>query len=285
MRRSLLFIPSNNPAMLQNADIFGADSVIFDLEDAVNITEKDNARNLLFYYLSAHENLPMEVVVRINGLDTKYYQEDLEKIVSDNIDTIMLPKATIEYVNELDKLLTEIENRKKMSKKIKVLPIIELAISVLQVDTIASLNRVDGILLGAEDLTSDMEVVRTKKGVEIEYPRAKVAMACKAYKIDAIDTPFTDVNDNLGLKEDALHAMQLGMNCKAAIHPNQLDTINEVFMPSQTQIIWASRVMKANEDANAKGLGVFSLDGKMVDKPVLDRARKILAKAKKFGAI
>lgn len=285
MRRSLLFIPSNNPAMLQNADIFGADSVIFDLEDAVNITEKDNARNLLFYYLSAHENLPMEVVVRINGLDTKYYQEDLEKIVSDNIDTIMLPKATIEYVNELDKLLTEIEHRKKMSKKIKVLPIIELAISVLQVDTIASLNRVDGILLGAEDLTSDMEVVRTKKGVEIEYPRAKVAMACKAYKIDAIDTPFTDVNDNLGLKDDALHAMQLGMNCKAAIHPNQLDTINEVFMPSQTQIIWASRVMKANEDANAKGLGVFSLDGKMVDKPVLDRARKILAKAKKFGAI
>ena len=136
-----------------------------------------------------------------------------------------------------------------------------------------------------EDLTSDMEVLRTKKGVEIEYPRARVAMACKAYKIDAIDTPFTDVTDNPGLKEDALHAMQLGMNCKAAIHPNQLDTINEVFMPSMTQIIWASRVMKANEDANAKGLGVFSLDGKMVDKPVLDRARKILAKAKKFGAI
>ena len=285
MRRSLLFIPSNNPAMLQNADIFGADSVIFDLEDAVNITEKDNARNLLYYYLNAHHDLPMEVVVRINGLDTKYHKEDLEKIVSDNIDTIMLPKATIEYVNELDKLLTEIESRKQMSKKIKVLPIIELAISVLQVDAIASLNRVDGILLGAEDLTSDMEVLRTKQGAEIEYPRARVAMACKAYKIDAIDTPFTDVTDNPGLRLDAQHAMQLGMNCKAAIHPNQLDTINEVFMPSEKQIIWASRVMKANEDANAKGLGVFSLDGKMVDKPVLDRARKILEKAKKFGAI
>ena len=130
-----------------------------------------------------------------------------------------------------------------------------------------------------------MEVIRTKKADEIQYPRARVAMACKAFKIDAIDTPFTDVTDNEGLKEDALKAMQLGMNCKAAIHPNQLDTINEVFMPSMTQIIWASRVMKANEDANAKGLGVFSLDGKMVDKPVLDRARKILAKAKKFGAI
>ena len=113
MRRSLLFIPSNNPAMLQNADIFGADSVIFDLEDAVNITEKDNARNLLHYYLKAHNNLPMEVVVRINGLDTEYYKEDLEKIVSDNIDTIMIPKATIEYVNQLDELLTEIEAEKQ----------------------------------------------------------------------------------------------------------------------------------------------------------------------------
>ena len=164
MRRSLLFIPSNNPAMLQNADIFGADSVIFDLEDAVNITEKDNARNLLYYYLNAHTSLPMEVVVRINGLDTKYYKQDIERIVSDNIDTIMLPKATIEYVKQLDEILTEIETRKQMSKKIKVFPIIEPAILVLHVDKIASLNRVDGILLGAEDLTSDMEVVRTKKG-------------------------------------------------------------------------------------------------------------------------
>ena len=149
MRRSLLFIPGNNPAMLQNADVFGADAVIFDLEDAVNVTEKDNARNLMHYYLESHKNLPMEVIVRINGLDTDYYKEDLEAIVSDNIDTIMLPKAKIQEVNELDKLLTTIELNKKMTKKIKVLPIIELAKSVLEVDVIASLPRVDGILLGA----------------------------------------------------------------------------------------------------------------------------------------
>lgn len=285
MRRSLLFIPSNNPAMLQNADIFGADSVIFDLEDAVNITEKDSARNLLHHYLKAHENLPMEVIVRINGLDTKYHHDDILKIVDDHIDAIMLPKATIMYVKQLDEILSNVEKEKNMKKTIKVIPIIELAESVLQVEQIAALPRVDGILLGAEDLTSDMEVTRTKKGVEIEYPRAKVAMSCKAYRIDAIDTPFTDVTDNDGLKEDALHAMQLGMNAKAAIHPNQIDVINEVFMPSEKQIVWASRVMKANEDAEAKGLGVFSLDGKMVDKPVLDRAKKILAKAKKFGAL
>ena len=285
MRRSLLFIPSNNPAMLQNADVFGSDCVIFDLEDAVNVTEKDNARNLLYYYLQEHQNLNLEVVVRINGLDTCYYKDDLEKIVSDNIDTIMLPKARIEDLKQLDILLTEIENRKQLKKKIKVLPIIELAISVLEVDVIASLPRVDGILLGAEDLSSDLEVERTKEGKEIEYARARVAMACKAYQIDAIDTPFTDVNDNDGLLRDCMMARTLGMNAKAAIHPNQIDTINDAFLPSQKLIIWAKRVMIATEEANKKGIGAFSLDGKMVDKPVIERAMKILKKAEKFNAL
>ena len=285
MRRSLLFIPGNNPAMLSNADVFGSDGVIFDLEDAVNVVEKDNARNLIHYYLEDHPNLDLEVVVRINGLDTEFYQADLDMIVSDNIDAIMLPKARITYLEELDKLLTKYEKERRLKKKIKILPIIELAISVLEVDKIASMNRVDGILLGAEDLSSDMEVARTKEGKEIEYARCRVATACKAYQIDAIDTPFTDVNDKEGLTKDCLNAQTLGMNAKAAIHPNQIDTINEVFLPSEKLINWALRVKQASDEASAKGIGVFSLDGKMVDKPVMDRANKILAKAKKFKAI
>lgn len=285
MRRSLLFIPSNNPAMLQNADVFGSDSVIFDLEDAVNVTEKDNARNLLYYYLLEHNNLNMEVIVRINGLDTTYYKNDLEKIVSDNIDAIMLPKARINEIKKLDSLLTEIEFKKGLKKNIKIIPIIELAISVLEVDIIASLPRVDGILLGAEDLSSDLEVERTKEGKEIEYARSKVAMACKAYQIDAIDTPFTDVTDNEGLQKDCNNCKVLGMNAKAAIHPNQIDIINESFLPSNKLITWAKRVMIATEEANKKGLGAFSLDGKMVDKPVIERAKKILTKAERFNAL
>ena len=285
MRRSLLFIPGNNPAMLSNADVFGSDGVIFDLEDAVNVVEKDNARNLIHYYLEDHPNLDLEVVVRINGLDTEFYQADLDMIVSDNIDAIMLPKARITYLEELDKLLTKYEKERRLKKKIKILPIIELAISVLEVDKIASMNRVDRILLGAEDLSSDMEVARTKEGKEIEYARCRVATACKAYQIDAIDTPFTDVNDKEGLTKDCLNAQTLGMNAKAAIHPNQIDTINEVFLPSEKLINWALRVKQASDEASAKGIGVFSLDGKMVDKPVMDRANKILAKAKKFKAI
>lgn len=285
MRRSLLFIPSNNPAMLQNADVFGSDSVIFDLEDAVNVTEKDNARNLLYYYLLEHTNLNMEVIVRINGLDTDYYFEDLNKIVSDNIDAIMLPKARINDVKLLDELLSKIENEKKLTKKIKIIPIIELAISILEVDIIASLARVDGILLGAEDLSSDLEVERTKIGKEIEYARSRVAIACKAYKIDAIDTPFTDVNDIEGLNKDCIICKELGMNAKAAIHPNQIDTINDAFLPSTKLIVWAKRVMLATKEANEKGVGAFSLDGKMVDKPVIERAMKILQKAERFNVL
>jgi len=285
MRRSLLFIPGNNPAMLQNADVFNSDAVIFDLEDAVNVTEKDSARNLIHHYLENNTNLPMEVVVRINGLDTEYYNNDLDLIVSDSIDSIMLPKARIEYVKELDKILTKLEKERNLKKKIKILPIIELAISLTEVEVIASLPRVDGILLGAEDYSSDMEVVRTKSGEEIEYPRNRVAVACKAYQIDAIDTPFTDVNDMEGLRKDCLHANNLGLNAKAAIHPNQIDTINEVFLPSEKWINWAIRVKTASDEAKAKGIGVFSLDGKMVDKPVMDRAEKIINKCKKFGVL
>ena len=285
MRRSLLFIPGNNPAMLQNADVFGSDAVIFDLEDAVNVTEKDNARNLIHYYLETHTFLPMEVVIRINGLDTDYYLDDLDKVVSDSIDTIMLPKAKVQEVKELDAILSKLEKERNLKKSIKIIPIIELAQSVLQVEEIASLNRVDGILLGAEDLSSDMEVARTKEGREIEYARCRVAMACKAYQIDAIDTPFTDVNDPVGLRIDAQNAQTFAMNAKSAIHPNQIDTINDVFLPAPKLINWAKRVKAASDDALSRGIGVFSLDGKMVDKPVIERALKILAKAEKFNAL
>lgn len=285
MRRSLLFIPGNKPSMLQNSSVFESDTVIFDLEDAVSPNEKDSARNLVSSYLSTVNNSSIEIMVRINGLDTDYYQDDLDLIVSDHIDSIMLPKARINDVRLLDQLLTEIEKKKQMKKHIAIVPIIELAISVLEVDVIASLPRVNGILLGAEDLSSDMEVARTKESDEIFYPRNRIAYACKAYKIDAIDTPFTDTNDEEGLRKDCLKASSIGMNAKSAIHPNQVDTINNVFMPSQKLIDWALRVEEATERAKKNNIGVFALDGKMVDKPVMERAYKILEKARKYGAL
>ncbi len=279
-------MPGNNPAMLQNSDVFESDAVIYDLEDAVSVTEKDAARALVAQFLqSMKKEPPMEIVVRINGLDTEYYKDDLEAVVSDKIDSIMLPKAQVEYLTELDKILTKIEKQKKMKKHINVLPIIELAVSVMQIDDIVKCPRVNGVLLGAEDLSGDLEVVRTKEGAEILYPRQRLAVACAAMKIDAIDTPFTDTNDAEGLEKDCRFVYGIGLNAKAAIHPNQIPTINTVFVPTKKNIDWALRVEEATRQAAEKGLGVFSLDGKMVDKPVMLRAHKILEKARKYNLI
>lgn len=285
MRRSLLFMPGNNPAMLQNSDVFDADAVIYDLEDAVSITEKDSARILVSEFLRAKSEFPMEVVVRINGFDTCFYKDDLSAVVSDKIDTVMLPKASVNSLVLLDEILTELEMKRNLKKRINIIPIIELASSVLEIEEIVRQNRVNGVLLGAEDLTSDLDVQRTKQGDEILYPRMRLAVACAAYKIDSIDTPFTDTADEAGLIADCKKAMGLGFTSKSAIHPSQINFINEIFVPSPEKIKWALRVQSATEEAERKGLGVFSLDGKMVDKPVIERASKILAKAKRYHLI
>lgn len=284
MRRSLLFIPGNNPAMLQNADVFESDAVIIDLEDAVSISEKDSARNLVKHFLSTFR-LPNEVVIRINGMDTDFYCDDLDAVVCENIDTIMLPKANQQDLIKLDELLTKLESSRKLTKKIGVIPIIELAMSILDIRQIASSPRVNGLLLGAEDLTSDLEVMRTLSGDEIFYARSMMAITCRAYQIDGIDTPFTDVNNEEGLVNDAKKARGLGLNAKACIHPNQIEVVNKVFSPSKENIEYSLRVLKAYEQAEKEGKGVFSLDGKMVDKPIIERAQKNIEKAKRFGLI
>jgi citrate lyase subunit beta/citryl-CoA lyase len=282
MRRSLLFIPSNNPGLLESSSLFGSDSVIFDLEDSVSVSEKDNSRNLLISFLNSKEKLNLEVVVRINDSDTPFYYADLEAVVTPKIDTIMLPKASVKTLSKLDKDLSKIEKEKQLVNKIKVIPIIELASSLIEASEIAAMPRVDGLLLGAEDLSSDLEVVRTEEGLEILYARMVVITAAKAKKIDAIDTPFTNVFDNAKLKKDCEFVKRIGMNAKACIHPNQIEVVNEVFSPTQAEINWATKVLMAKEEAEKKNQGVFSLDGKMVDKPVILRAEKIILKAKKY---
>lgn len=285
MHRSYLFIPGNHPAMLQNADIFGADAVIFDLEDAVSITEKDSARQLMKAYFETIKKPNFSIYVRINALTSSLGAIDLNMVMNEIVEGIVLPKATVNDIKMLSKLLDTFENARRIKKKTVIIPIIETAKAVFEIGQIAQLPRVSALLLGAEDLTGDMEIERTKQGVEIEYPRAKIAFACKAFEIEAIDTPFTDVTDDEGLEKDALHAKRLGMNAKCAIHPNQLESINRTFTPSQTAIDEALRIVKADEDAQKHHRGVFSLNGKMVDKPVVDRAKKLLIKAKHFGML
>jgi citrate lyase subunit beta/citryl-CoA lyase len=265
--------------MIQNADVFLTDAVIFDLEDSVDISEKDNARNLINNYLVDSTTYPSLVVLRVNPMDTEFFKKDIELILTKKVDYILLPKASIDAINILEEILKDYETENDL-KEIKVIALVESAKSIIQIFKIAKHCRVEGILLGAEDLCNDLEINRTNQGEEILFARSRVIYACVSNNIISIDTPNTSVNDDEALKTDCLNAKNLGMKAKSAIHPNQLDIINEIFSPSRNEIEWAQKIVEAVE-VN-KGKGAFSLDGKMVDKPIILKAKKIIEKAKKF---
>ncbi len=279
MRRSILFIPGNSPAMLQNADVFNADSVIIDVEDAISNKEKDSARFLVFQFLNDLPNLEVDMMVRINGFDTEFFDADITTLTHHKVSAFVLPKATAEQIKKMDKILTLLEKERHLPKQIQIVPIIESALSVLEMEEIARSPRVTGLLLGGEDLTSDLGVERTKEGHELDYARGKMAMVCRALKIDAIDTPYTFTDDEHGLSKDALKVKGLGFTSKSCIHPNQVETINKIFSPNEKEINKAMKILLAYEQSDG---GVFSLDGEMVDKPIIKRAKTLIAKAERF---
>lgn len=278
LRRTMLFMPGNNPSMLINADVLGADSVILDLEDAVSIDEKDSARILVREALKFLTYRGVETVVRINPLDTDFGIKDMKEMKNLSIDTILLPKADENEVKLADELLQGTDK--------KVMALIETSFGLERIyETLTASDRVDGLLLGGEDLTSDMGIKRTKEGKEIYYARCRAVAAAKALKISAIDTPFTDTDDYEGLRKDTKNAKNIGMTGKACINPRQIETVHSVFSPSSEEIEKAVRIMAEYEKAKAKGLGVFSLDGKMVDAPILSRAKKTIDTAKLLGLV
>lgn len=274
LRRTMLFMPGNNPGMLQSAPIFGADSVILDLEDGVSLTEKDSARILVKEAIKVIDYSQVELVVRVNHLGTEYGIKDIDFISRAKPDSLMIPKATEEQLIYINEMLNKIENEEGYEEEsIKLIPIIETAYGLENVyNIINSSKRVVAVLLGAEDLTSDFGIKRTKDGDEIFYARNRVSTACRAAEIDAIDTPFTDTNDYEGLQKDTLKAKSLGFTGKACINPRQIDIINSALAPNEQEVKHALRVLQARDEARDKGLGVFSLDGKMVDAPIINRA-------------
>ena len=280
LRRSFQFVPSNNPGMLMSADILGADSVIFDLEDAVALTEKDAARDLLGEALKTFDYSAIEVVVRINPPDTIFCRADLLALRGLPVDAVLVPKATKESLAQALAWMDE------TSYDGSVILLIETALGVEQVYDLVNLDRrIDGVLLGGEDLTSDLGVARTKGGNEISYARARVVSACKAAKITCIDTPWTDAEDLDGLRQDTEYARSIGFNAKSSINPRHLPVIHGVFAPKEKEVRYALRVMEARDLAEQEGKGVFSLDGKMVDAPIIARALQTLGLAEALGLI
>ena len=286
MRRSMLFLPGNNPNMLINGSCLGADAVIFDLEDAVSPAEKDAARILVRNTIRYMDFSGCEVIVRINSIDTAFWKQDIDQILPQKPALILLPKtSSAADVLEADAYISEVEAKLGFEKNtVGLMPLIETALGVENAFQIAlATKRVKALFLGAEDLTADLQCKRTKEGREIEYARTRLVVAARAAGIDVYDTPFTDINDDEGIWTDASYAKGLGFNGKASISPRHVAVINSVFSPTQKDVDYAYEVMEAIALAEQQGKGAISLHGKMIDAPIVNRAKQTIAMAEALG--
>jgi len=286
MRRSMLFLPGNNPNMLINGNCLGADAVIFDLEDAVAPAEKDAARILVRNTMRYMDFRGCEIIVRINSVDTAYWKADIDAILPYKPNLILLPKtSTAQDALTADAYMTEVEAKLDMENgTVGLMPLIETALGVENSFAIASsCKRIQALFLGAEDLTADLQCKRTKEGREIEYARTRLVVAARAAGVDVYDTPFTDVNDDEGIVTDATLAKALGFTGKASISPRHVEVINAVFSPTQKEIDYAYEVMDAIALAKEQGKGAIALHGKMIDAPIVARAQRTIAMAEALG--
>lgn len=288
LRRSLLYVPGNMPSMLQNIPLFGCDAIQIDLEDAVPYSEKDAARILVRRFLEGYKNRNKEILVRINGLDTKWALDDLKAVLPALPDGIRLPKAdSPEVVERLDTLLTEYEEELGLEVgHFRILPSIETAQGVINaVQTARSSPRLIGLAFGAEDYTATMEIERTKGGEELFNARMNVLWGAKAAGIQAIDSIFADVNDMEALRKETELIKRLGFTGKCMVNPRQIDIIHDVFAPKQEEVDYALEVMDAIKRAREMGTGVISLKGKMIDRPIVVRAARVINTARAHGMV
>ena len=279
LRRSMLFVPGNNPGMMSDAHIYGSDALMFDLEDSVAMREKDAARLLVFHALKTIHYGDCERVVRVNPLDTPYGKADIEAMVAAGAEVIRLPKTE----KAQDILDTEAEIEKAEKKfgipigRTRMMAAIESAFGIVNAYSIASAsNRLVAVAIGAEDYCANLKTSRSKEGSELFFARSAIVVAARAAGIDAIDTVFSDVNDEDQLIRETQAIKQLGFDGKSVINPRQIKPVHRVFTPTADEISKAQHILAASREAEARGSGVVSLNGKMIDRPVVIRAERTL---------
>lgn len=279
LRRTMLYVPGNNPAMIKDIYIYQPDSIMFDLEDSISLAEKDSARFLVSEALTNVDYLGIETVVRVNGLDTEYGLSDLECIVRAQPDVIRLPKTeTSEDIHEMEEIIARIELENDIPVgKTKMFAAIESAKGVLNAYSIAtSSKRLVGIALGAEDYVTNLRTNRSPEGIELLFARGQILNAARAANISAVDTIYSDVENEEGFRREVEHIKQLGFDGKSIINPRQIDIVHEIFAPKPKEIEYALQVIAAIKQAEKENSGVISLNGKMIDKPIVERAERVL---------
>ena len=276
LRRSMMFVPGNNPGMIRDAHIYGADSIMFDLEDSVAYTEKDAARLLVYNALKTLHFSTKETVVRINDLSSGLGVQDLEAVVRAGVQVVRLPKT--DCAQDVIDCERDIEREAGIPVGTTgMMAAIESANGVLNAVEIArASDRLIGIALGAEDYVTDLKTTRSD-GIELLFARCMILNAARAAGIAALDTVYSDVNNEEGFIAEATLIKKLGFDGKSVINPRQIEPLHKVFMPSEKDLAKARAIMDAIAEANARGSGVASLKGKMIDKPVVTRAERLLA--------
>jgi citrate lyase subunit beta/citryl-CoA lyase len=280
--RTALFAPGNRPDRVEKALGLDADAVIMDLEDAVPIAEKESTRKTVRGLLDKYPGKRM--YVRINALNTPYAKEDIAALGSKNIVGLMLPK--VESPDDLiafGRLLTDLERDSGLIEgSLEVLSICETAKGLEEIYSIASVktepNRDMIITFGAADYTLDLGISLTREGKELDYPRTRLPIASKAARIGPpLDTPWmVDLKDIDGLVADAQRAKAYGFQGKVVIHPSQIQPCHDVFTPTQAEIDYARKIVEAFEAAERDGKAAIQLDGKFIDYPVVERARRTI---------
>ena len=286
--RSIVFVPGNRSNMLERARGFGADIIMVDLEDSVPPGEKASACELATEWVPRLAEAGKRVMVRVNALDTGLASHELSAVVCPDLAGISIGKGDTAWdLQQVDQLLAPLEAKAGLEAgSIRVIPWIETAMAIVHVYEMARASqRIVGIAFGAEDYTNDMGVTRTDFGEECYYARSAVAVAARAAGVAGLDGPFVGFRDPEGLSTDAGAARRMGYTGKFAIHPAQIDIINETFSPDPGDVAYARRVVEAWDEAEAAGRGSLSIDGRMVDVPVVKRAQNLLAQAEAIQAL
>jgi citrate lyase subunit beta/citryl-CoA lyase len=281
IRFTRMYVPGNTPKLMLNAGIHKPDGIILDLEDSVAPARKDEARLLVRNALRAIDFFQCERMVRINQLPLGL--TDLDVIIPHHVNVILIPKTeTPSQVKEVADRIAASGNR----MKVWLMPIIETAHGVENAFLIASASPyIAAVAIGLEDYTADLGVKRTKAGDESLYARTRIINACKAARVQPLDSVFSDIADPDGLKEAALRSKSLGFEGMGCIHPSQIRPIRDGFIPDTDETQKACKIVLAFEQAESRGLGVVSLGSKMIDRPVVLRALSTIKLAEKFGLL
>ena len=287
-----MFVPGNNPGMMQDAFIYSPDSIMLDLEDSVTMAEKDAARLLVYNALKTIDYGTTEMVVRINPLNTPYGKKDVEAMVKAGVDVIRMPKTeTADEVREVEAEILKWEEELGCVGRTKIMAAIESALGIVNAYPIATASkRMMGIALGAEDYCANLKTQRTSGdnpnfGLELLLARQTIVVAARAAGIDALDTVYSNLDDMETFRREVELIKTLGFDGKSIINPRQIEIVNEVFAPKQKDIEKALKIIAAIKEAEQKGSGVIAVNGKMVDRPVVIRAEHTINLAIASGVI